>query len=107
MTIRFFTIFILSVLLNINSFSQNPYKYSFDGSLSFGRVIAHRNSMRRMVDKNSYSAELTFNLHTNGLKHYHKKYNSIKFHDRMLEKITFANHNLVTDGVFGEMNLIL
>lgn len=39
--------------------------------------------------------------------YYHKKYNSIKFHDRMLEKITFANHNLVTDGVFGEMNLIL
>ena len=75
MTIRFFTIFILSVLLNINSFSQNPYKYSFDGSLSFGRVIAHRNSMRRMVDKNSYSAELTFNLHTNGFKHYHKEYN--------------------------------
>ena len=75
MTIRFFIIFILSVLLNFNSLSQNPYKYSFDGSLSFGRLLAHRNSMRRMVDKNSYSAEITFNLHTNGVKHHHKEYN--------------------------------
>ena len=75
MTIRFFTIFILSVLLNFNSVCQKPYKYSFDGSLSFGRLLAHRNSMRRMVEKNSYSAELTLNLHTDGSKNHHKKYN--------------------------------
>lgn len=27
--------------------------------------------------------------------------------DTPLKRITFANHNLVSDGVFGEMNLIL
>lgn len=34
-------------------------------------------------------------------------YDSIKFNRRLSERITFANHNLVSDGVFGEMNLIL
>ena len=37
----------------------------------------------------------------------HQSYNSVKFNDRLSERITFANHNLVTDGVFGEMNLVL
>lgn len=37
----------------------------------------------------------------------HQMYDSIKMDERLIEKITFANHNLVTDGAFGEMNLIL
>lgn len=37
----------------------------------------------------------------------HRGYDSVKFNGRLTEHITFANHNLVTDGVFGEMNLIL
>lgn len=37
----------------------------------------------------------------------HRGYESVKFNGRLAEHITFANHNLVTDGVFGEMNLIL
>ncbi|MBT4521616.1 MAG: protein-glutamate O-methyltransferase CheR [Halieaceae bacterium] len=32
---------------------------------------------------------------------------SARMSDALRENITFANHNLVTDGVFGEMNLIL
>lgn len=36
-----------------------------------------------------------------------KGYNSVKFNGRLSEHITFANHNLVSDGVFGEMNLVL
>lgn len=40
-------------------------------------------------------------------KYYTAKYNAIKMHDFLKEKITFANHNLVTDSKFGEMNLIL
>ena len=38
--------------------------------------------------------------------YYHQMYDSIKFNDRLLNKITFANHNLVSDGIFGEMNII-
>ena len=40
-------------------------------------------------------------------KYCHKGYDSVKFNGRLAEHITFANHNLVTDGVFGEMNLVL
>ncbi len=34
-------------------------------------------------------------------------YDSIKINSRLAERVTFANHNLVTDGVFGEMNLVM
>ncbi len=54
----------------------------------------------------------TRNYQKSGGKHsfatyYHADYDSVIF-DRALKKnIVFANHNLATDGVFGEMNLIL
>lgn len=35
------------------------------------------------------------------------RYNLLKADDSLKRNITFANHNLVSDGVFGEMNLIL
>ena len=35
------------------------------------------------------------------------RYNSVIFNKELREKIIFADHNLVTDGVFGEMNLII
>lgn len=35
------------------------------------------------------------------------RYNSVIFNKELREKIIFADHNLVTDGVFGEMNLIV
>lgn len=39
--------------------------------------------------------------------YYHADYDSVIMDARLRENITFANHNLVTDGVFGEMHLIL
>ena len=36
-----------------------------------------------------------------------EKYDLLKMHDELRANITFANHNLVSDGVFGEMHLIL
>ncbi len=39
--------------------------------------------------------------------YYLAKYDSVKIHDWLKRNITFSHHNLVTDGVFGEMNLIL
>lgn len=35
------------------------------------------------------------------------RYQLAKMHDELKANITFANHNLVSDGVFGEMHLIL
>jgi len=40
-------------------------------------------------------------------KYYHAMYDSAIIDESLKQNITFANHNLVTDGVFAEMNLIL
>ena len=39
--------------------------------------------------------------------YYHADYDSVIMDSTLKENITFANHNLVTDGIFGEMHLIL
>ena len=40
-------------------------------------------------------------------EYYYAKYDSAIIRDAIKKNITFAHHNLVCDGVFGEMNLIL
>ena len=39
--------------------------------------------------------------------YYHSRYEHAKIDESLKQNITFANHNLVTDGVFAEMHLIL
>ncbi|CUU48198.1 CheR family methyltransferase [Clostridium beijerinckii] len=39
--------------------------------------------------------------------YYTAKYDSVIFESSLRKKITFAEHNLVTDGVFGEMHVII
>lgn len=39
--------------------------------------------------------------------YYHAKYDAAKISDSLKNNITFANHNLASDGVFGEMQLIV
>ncbi len=39
--------------------------------------------------------------------YYTARYDSVIFDQSLKKKITFANHNLVTDGVFGEMHVIV
>ncbi len=39
--------------------------------------------------------------------YYHARYQSVIFDKSLQQNITFANHNLTTDGVFAEMHLIL
>jgi chemotaxis protein methyltransferase CheR len=39
--------------------------------------------------------------------YYHARYQSVIFDPDLQKNITFASHNLATDGVFGEMHLIL
>ena len=40
-------------------------------------------------------------------EYYNSQYDSILLDKSLKKNITFANHNLVTDGIFGEMHLIL
>ncbi|MBF0257720.1 MAG: protein-glutamate O-methyltransferase CheR [Desulfamplus sp.] len=39
--------------------------------------------------------------------YYHADYDSVIFDSSLKKNIVFANHNLVTDGVFGEMNMVI
>ena len=39
--------------------------------------------------------------------YYHTRYESVRFDTELRKNITFAHHNLATDSVFGEMNLII
>jgi chemotaxis protein methyltransferase CheR len=59
-----------------------------------------------------YVKEYTHNYQQAGGKgsfadYYVAKYDSIIFDQKLRRKITFADHNLVTDGVFGEMHVII
>ncbi len=56
--------------------------------------------------------EFTRNYQQSGGKasfsdYYNARYESVILNDSLKENIVFADHNLVTDGVFGEMNLII
>ena len=39
--------------------------------------------------------------------YYSARYESVIMHQGLKDKVVFADHNLVTDGVFGEMNMII
>lgn len=56
--------------------------------------------------------EYTYNYQKSGgmtsfSDYYIAKYDSVIFDQSLKSKITFADHNLVTDGVFGEMHVIV
>jgi chemotaxis protein methyltransferase CheR len=56
--------------------------------------------------------EYTYNYQKAGgvnsfAEYYTAKYNSVFLEPSLKERIVFADHNLVTDGVFGEMNMIV
>lgn len=55
-----------------------------------------------------YERNYKFSGGTNKFSDYYvAKYDSAKFNENLTERVTFANHNLAVDSVFGEMNLIL
>ena len=39
--------------------------------------------------------------------YYHARYGAAKMQETLKKNVTFANHNLVSDGVFGEMQLVI
>ena len=56
--------------------------------------------------------EFTINYQKSGGKasfsdYYNARYESVILNESLKENIVFADHNLVTDGVFGEMNLVI
>jgi chemotaxis protein methyltransferase CheR len=41
------------------------------------------------------------------IDYYHAKYGAAKMHESLKTNVTFANHNLASDGVFGEMQMVI
>jgi len=88
------------------------------GLLSRAKIYAtdYNNKSIDIAKKGLYSAE---NIEANNKSYlkaggkkcfsdyYTKHYDAIKFDDELRSTITFAYHNLIKDGVFGEMNLII
>ena len=69
------TIIIIVFFFLTNVFyCQNLNKYTFESSTSYGRIIPHRTSIKKIVDNNAFSIESTINFQTNGKKTYHYYY---------------------------------
>ena len=70
-------------------------KKARDGIYGLGNIAKYTHNYQKAGGTGTFS------------DYYHAKYDCAKIDAALKERVTFANHNLVTDGVFGEMNLIL
>ena len=63
------------VLLNcFPLYSQKTHRFELEGNFGFGRLMAHRTNMQRLVINNSLQGEFTFNINTNGEKEFHEAF---------------------------------
>lgn len=99
-------VYSLAILLKEEGLYDKSRIYATD----FSDVVLEK------AKKGIYPAELikksTRNYQTSGGRksfgnYYYAEYDSAIFDRSLQENIVFANHNIVTDSVFGEMNLIL
>ncbi len=72
-------------------------------------ALAHaKGGMYSMEKIQQYTANYVASGGTQSFSDYYRaRYGSAKMDPALTEKITFSHHNLVTDGVFGEMNVVI
>lgn len=76
----------------------------------FNDDVLHRAKIASYSLKNHHTFDRNYELAggVNDFTQYYRVENEMMiFNNGLQEHITFANHNLVTDGVFGEMHLVL
>ncbi len=99
-------VYSMAILLHEEGFYDRTQFYATDyntDSLEKARVGLFA---RKQIDK--YAGNYSKAGGTASLSDYYlSKYDSVKIHSWLRKNITFSHHNLVTDGVFGEMNLIV
>jgi chemotaxis protein methyltransferase CheR len=76
-------------------FNDNAIAKAREGIYEMANVKKFTKNYQEAGGKHSFS------------EYYHANYESVIMKSNLRENITFANHNLVTDTVFGEMHLIL
>ncbi len=96
----------LAVLLTEEGLYDNAVIYATDfdeDSLAEARKGIYAASM---IKKSTVNYQHSGGKESFG-KYFRADYNAVIFRSSLKKNIVFANHNLVCDGVFGEMNLIL
>ena len=76
-------------------FNEKAIKKAKEGIYPIDNIKKYTSNYQKAGGKNGFA------------DYYHAKYKAVIFNNGLRDNITFANHNLVTDGSFGEMNLIL
>lgn len=76
-------------------FNDTVLEEAKEGIYSIDRIKEYTQNYQKSNGKESFS------------DYYTAKYNLVKFNENLKKRIVFSNHNLVTDGTFGEMNLII
>ncbi len=99
-------VYSMAILLKEEGFYDRTRIYATDynnHSLEVAREGVYSLENIRAYTKNYNAAGGTASFSD----YYTAKYQAAKISESLKENVTFANHNLVTDGVFGEMNLIV
>ena len=76
-------------------FNEHVLKKAQDGIYDIGLIKDYTKNYQESGGRASFS------------DYYLAKYDSVRIDESLKEKIIFADHNLVTDGVFGEMHVII
>ncbi len=76
-------------------FNNKSLESAKEGIFPLEKIKEYTDNYRKFKGKQTFS------------DYYHAKYNSAILAHELKTNITFANHNLVTDSVFGEMNFII
>jgi len=74
--------------------NEHSLKIAKDGIYPKEHLNKYLENYKKVINTDNFS------------NYYHEKYNSIKIREFLKNRITFASHNLVTDNIFGEMNMI-
>ncbi|GBC60838.1 chemotaxis protein CheR [Desulfonema ishimotonii] len=76
-------------------FDEQALRKARQGIYPIDRINAYTSNYQRAGGRHSFA------------DYYTARYDSILFEQSLRRQIIFADHNLVTDGVFGEMNMIV
>ena len=98
-------VYSMAILLHEEGFLERVRIYATDfnkHSLAIAEQGVYPDKILETYEKNYLAAGGKGNFS----QYYGHAYERLKFKDFLKESITFSYHNLVTDGVFGEMHLI-
>ncbi len=99
-------VYSMAILLMEQGLYDRAQIYATD--INEGALRQARDGIYRVQDIRSYTSNYQ---QAGGVEsfadYYHADYGSAKMHESLKRNIVFANHNLVTDGPFAEMHLIL